>query len=138
MAQESGVEIVLIVLLLMLVGVIATFYAIRINRSSEEQWEKWWKEQREERTRRKTEEVQEGIETWLLSLRSPQLARQKQRKESARQLSIVLIEKLLEMPSLHQISTEDRKPKQSNLGLNERLGNKAISQKRGQPLRQRR
>ena len=127
--------VLLIFLLLIGVSSLLCFYAIRTSRNSTEQLTQSLRELRLQKMRMQVSEIQEGIEIWLMSLGLPQLARQKQRQEAARQLSIVLTERLLGWPSLRQTSREDHKSTLGHEDLQAQSGNKARTLKQGQRLK---
>ena len=56
-------------------------------------------QRQQERDKAKIAKIEEGLLDWLTMLELPQLAEQKKRQEAARQLRIVLVEKLLNGPS---------------------------------------
>jgi hypothetical protein len=63
--------------------------------------------QRHLRAEQHRQEIDEALDQWLQTLELPQLEDQMKRKEAARQLSTVLIEKLLQRQYPERISKRD-------------------------------
>ena len=76
-----------------------------------------------------------SLESWLAALKLPALEEQTQRQEAARQLSTVLIERLLGKSCLRQISTVDLQPMQDYAGSVLPLDSKATSRTKGRQTR---
>lgn len=68
---------------------------------------------REEKLQKDLQRLDEALEQWLLTLELPQLAEQTKREEVARQLSTVLIERLMRSPCPMRHPKIHRPPQQS-------------------------
>lgn len=111
-------------------------FSIRIDKNSTERWMQQMQEHRETEARKQSLEIQAGIAAWLMGLGLPRVATQRQAQEAARQLSIVLIEKLTRRPSFLQHPTAHLKTTKLPQHSPKQSGSKAMSQRQTQQRRQ--
>ena len=79
-------------------GLVLWFF--RQGRDSQTKMQAQWEKTQRALNRAKCEAIEEGLKEWLMTLRLPELEEQTKPKAAARQLRIVLVEKLMRGPRI--------------------------------------
>ena len=97
MSAVLGVEFMLWLAVLFLFAVFFVWWFYKEARNNRQQSAKWELEQ-QKRDKARIEAIEEGLREWMKMLGLPQLEEEKKLRAAARQLRIVLVEKLVHGP----------------------------------------
>ena len=89
-------------LLLVSLGAVAALYLLWIGRKLDNptKTKAQWEQAQQARDRARCADIEEGVREWLTMLKLPELEEQTKLEAAARQLRIVLVEKLMHGPQV--------------------------------------